>query len=564
MSEESYYSKSAKLDNYYRTDTKMPAPKAERGADPAPDRNGVRSIFNRYSIFFLNEEKSGAYEHGDLLDFHVNGEVRVGDSELLKVRKYPTAENIIEWSRKGTNAAEFAWEDFLWCKRYGQVPNNYMVTLRRFSVPTEDDLFDVNKNMLPDIARMITWVDGETNKWENVGLKWSHGLQWQEKTAEIQAVNASDVQQGYGNEGGVGGPFGQAIKTVSSLTDTSASTATRESNPNVTQNFNPYADQNRVMPPIDVINKTHIRDRGLEFTQEITLVFEYELRSIDGVNPRAAMIDLLSNVTIATMNRGSFWGGDIRYYGANPRKLKPIGDPKKLASGDYAGYMKSFLDGISNRLSGLSGGKGFSFEGIGSALKGIGGNLVSQLVGGGLDKMGRPGFQMLNSLLVGESIGQWHITVGNPANPIISIGNLILESTDVELNGALGYDDFPTNVKVTCKLKPARPRDRTDIISMFSRNHRTYLTASPKPFTFKNGSPVGNGKNKKHSGNQKKGYRGKKPSNKSQGDTNAFTKQIAENISDFQKSVGGYLESRFPNQKSDIINKYLNSAKGIY
>lgn len=143
--------------------------------------------------------------------------------------------------------------------------------------------------------------------------------------------------------------------------------------------------------------------------------------------------------------------------------------------------MDSLMKGMTDRVDQLSKGKGFSIpEGIGNMLKSLGGNLMSQITGGALDKMGRPGAQAMNSLLTGEDTGEWHVTVGNPANPIISVGNLALTKTEVSLDGALGPDDFPTKIIVTCSLEPARPRDRVDMMNMFSRNNRTYLTTVPK------------------------------------------------------------------------------------
>jgi hypothetical protein len=69
--------------------------------------------------------------------------------------------------------------------------------------------------------------------------------------------------------------------------------------------------------------------------------------------------------------------------------------------------------------------------------------------------------------------------VGNPANPIISVGNMVLEKTEMYFHGALGADDFPTKLTVTCTLKPARPRDRSDVMSMFHRNGRMYVSTPP-------------------------------------------------------------------------------------
>jgi hypothetical protein len=499
------------------------------------DKKGKPSIFNRYSVFFVNQQDSAARTPEDYRD----SPNRIKDEALQKLRTNPTSSNLIAWSREGnTNAVEYAWEDFLWCKNYGRVPNNYMITLRRFKLPPEDDLFSKAKNMNPDIARMIAWVDGDVNKWENVGLKWNHKLNFKSLTAELQT---KESQPGYGSEAGAmeGLPGGGLIKSLMSIADTSSSTAARTNNP-ATNSFNPYENENVVFGPIDVIKTMMIRDTGLEFKQEMTIVFEYELRSIDGINPRVAMLDLLSNVMICTMNRGTFWGGDVRYYGGNPRIMKPIGDPKKLESGDYSGYFDSLVSGISGKLDGLSGGKGLSWEGIKNAAKTMGGNLMSQIAGGALDKMGRPGVQALNALLSGESTGEWHLMVGNPANPIISIGNLILSETDVEVFGPLGFDDFPSKVRVTCKLAPARPRDRTEILGMFSRNGRTYLTA-----------PVSTTK-----------YAGNKPKGGQNGGKTRKGESKKDNLkqNDFTQIPNTYVTSRFPNHDTHFITQ---SAKTI-
>ena len=466
--------------SYYRTDSMpwaAPPPLKEAGKEEIPmggGRTGKHSIFNRYSIFFFNNQESGAKSHEDYLD----RPDRI-DPVLQAVRYNPTANAIIKWCREGkTNACEYAPEDFLWAKKYGMVPNNYLVTLRRFPQPCNDDLFDELKNKLPDVGRLLTWVDGEDLKWENVGLKWNHGVKWTDLEADIQVLQANSPQ---GNETGA---LGKSMQMLASISDTNASNATRSENPNVTA-VNPYDDKNKVFGPIDVIRNQKVRDKGLTFEQKFELKFEYQLRSIDGINPKVAFIDLLSNILVVTSNKGSFWGGERRFYGGKPRAVSPFGDPSKLASGDYGGYMDSLMKGLTDRVDTLSKGKGFSIpEGVGNMLKSLGGNLMSQITGGALDKMGRPGAQAMNSLLTGDDTGEWHVTVGNPANPILSIGNLCLTKTEVSLEGALGPDDFPTKIIVTCSLEPGRPRDRLDMMAMFSRNNRTYLTTTPKSVSY--------------------------------------------------------------------------------
>ena len=83
--------------------------------------------------------------------------------------------------------------------------------------------------------------------------------------------------------------------------------------------------------------------------------------------------------------------------------------------------------------------------------------------------LGRPAMYAMNSLLDGSDVGLWHLTIGNPKNPIAVMGNLILTDATIQHSGPLGIDDFPTDLKVTVKLKPARSRDATEISRMYTR-----------------------------------------------------------------------------------------------
>lgn len=502
--------------------------------DELKDRKAKDSLFNRYSIFFFNNTQSNATSPEDYID----SPNRIGKEkkDLFRItRESPTTANIVNWAKSGTtNSVEYAWEDFLWCKNYGIVPNNYMITLRRFANPPADDLFNADINSQPDIGRMITFLDGETNKWENVGLKWSHGMKWKEFKSEVQTKDASN--SGWGTEGGSGI---SGIKKGMSLIQPAYSEQARTIGNQ--QQIDPYQNKNATWGPIDVIDSMQVRDTGLEFSQEFTLIFEYELRSISGINSKIAFIDLLSNILVCTANRGSFWGGDVRYFGNAAKRIKPFGDPNLLKNGKYTDFITSMFKGPSGIFGMLGNLANANGGGIGGLLKGIGGNMISQFAGGQLDKMGRPEVMALDSLLTGSPTGEWHITIGNPANPIISVGNLILDNTDIEFSGQLGPDDFPTKLKVICTLKPAMPRDRTDIISMFSRNNRTYLSSIPQTRRYTGQVPLG----------------GKLGGNITDQSPIDLDKWISENVKTEE------ISARFPNHFSKA-SQIQESIKGIY
>jgi hypothetical protein len=65
--------------------------------------------------------------------------------------------------------------------------------------------------------------------------------------------------------------------------------------------------------------------------------------------------------------------------------------------------------------------------------------------------------------------------IGNPKHPIMSMGNMILDSCTIEHYGPLGLDDFPTGLKVTMTLKHGMPRDNLKIEQMYMNgDYRIY------------------------------------------------------------------------------------------
>jgi hypothetical protein len=544
-------------------------------------KKGTPSIFNRYEIFYFDNFSNSPngfgeplYDSPDRLSKYITSARK--DSAQSNVLKNPTAQNIINWSKSGqSNAIEYDWADFLWCKNYGIVPNNYMVTLRRFALPAADDLFFIDKSLAPDIARMVTWVDGETNKWESVGLKFSTSMTWKKFESEIQSINVGDTNTGYGNEGGamegaggIVGLIGGAMTTFSKLLDTDNAKAQRQTGNR--EPIDPYHDTMKVHGPIDVIKEMMIREKGLNFDQTFTLTFEYELRSIDGVNSKIAFMDLLANVMQLTSNKGKFWGGEIKYWGSKGhQKVKPLGDPQKLANGDYGGYLNSLMSNVEASIGRLTQGKDvFSPEGFTNLLKGMGSNLMDSVVGGGLDKMGRPGAIAVNSLLTGEDTGNWHVMVGNPANPIISVGNLIMEKTDVEFDGPLGPDDFPTKLKVICTLKPARPRERLGILDMFHRNGRIYTTVDPIKLGVKKVTrKTKKSSNQNQSNNQSTGTQNQSGENKNSKIADANMYIVSEGKTEEEVDARSLYNERFSNWLNAVTNNQsiiAANAAGIF
>ena len=99
----------------------------------------------------------------------------------------------------GGASAPYYWRDFLYCKYYGAIPNNYMITLRRFPAPMKDNL-SIPTQLLQSnlyrkkgagrpVAQAVTWWGTNTGNNLNDIISFTTGLNWDTKTqAEIANV----------------------------------------------------------------------------------------------------------------------------------------------------------------------------------------------------------------------------------------------------------------------------------------------------------------------------------------------------------------------------------------
>jgi hypothetical protein len=354
-----------------------------------------------------------------------------------------------------SNAMQYDVDDFLYCKNLG-FPINKLITLRRFPYPCTDNIWDKETQGEPDIARMVTYFSQEVNKLDEL-LSFSYGLRWKELTAEFESASMQ------GEQTGLSGFMLKAMKVF---------------DPNLYNNqlmgdnakmYDPKSDGNKVFGPVDSVGNTHIREVGFDFTKEFDLTFDYELRSYNGRTPEYAMKDLIANVLSCTFNNGKFWPGARYWVGDRPSQYYQRF--QYMNTTDMDNILSSAFNDLKSVLNQF-GSKSSAIDTLKSALKGG----MALALGKILDKVGRPGILTMNSLLSGEPTGSWHLTVGNPLNPILCIGNLICTGVDVSFpTDSLSYGDFPTKISFKVKLKPAQNKDRAGIEMMFnSGKHRIY------------------------------------------------------------------------------------------
>ena len=384
----------------------------------------------------------------------------------------------------------------------------------------------------PDIGRLITWFGNEDNKLEDI-CKYNYKASWKQFTSEIDQQPSQQQDQGFVNQlanflspsnnmlvgSGFSGNTG-LMHGVASFLHIPLISGSRAGSAYHDSRLMSNYDQHKIYTPKDRIWDTHKYEGRLTFNQDITLTFRYVMRSYMNINPKSAFLDLIGNIQAVTYRRGSFWGGENKVYGPQGNssvykkanafidnafdKLGGIWD--SLASGGLnPEALSNFLQNIWNMAysgaqSLLNGAKDIAEKqlGIGDGkegttikkgakeleeaamekarkgmlfLKDANGKYhwTDALKGMIKNQLGRPAMYAFNSLLTGEPVGPWHLTIGNPRNPIMVMGNLILENSEITHLGPLGLDDFPTEIKVTVTLKHAMSRDSVGIQKMYTK-----------------------------------------------------------------------------------------------
>ena len=478
---------------------------------------GIPSLINTYAVTRLYGSKGGNYliNRRNERKWYEIDQASDGD---LAFSLNPTTSSIISWGNGDPyGRTPYHFSDFVYCKYWNIVPNNRMITLRRYAAPIVDNLkfpgmdglqdFGTAGNnsdekaansqnanpgtqdqgggkkvSFPPMATAVTYFGEETGNSLSTILKMSAGLKWgdvEAKVFEVQSQANPDM------EAGPAGLFGGLTKFAKMLNIATGSfdqqaILNKGNLPPDPYSGGPY--ENRVIGPVNRIDSVEKREAGLKFENKISLVFEYVARPIGGINTKAVLLDILSNFLVIGSASAMFWGGQHRFM-ANPQQYPFMGGDKGIQQwyrGQPLQWAQSSIDTFADKITDATGELADLAKGVWNAILGKG-SLKSLITGDSLagniiraksaeKSEGQiPYLTGLKALLIGEPVGEWHVTIGNPLNPIAMIGNLICDSIELELGEELGPDDFPLEIKITVNLDHGMARDRDAIQSIFNR-----------------------------------------------------------------------------------------------
>jgi hypothetical protein len=471
---------------------------------------GTPSLINTYALTKLYGSKGGEYlinQKGKRKWYEIDWDANSTNTKLAYSMN-PTTSSIILWGNEDPyGRLPFHFTDFVFCKYWTKIPNNRLIVLRRYPGPILDNLNFIgmdgddinsttNKISLPPMATAITYFGEGTDNDFNKILKFSTGVNWGEAKADVWQVNSTATPDNEAGPGGLGadggilrmfGGVGGLAKTLSIGEGTNNNNAVLNKGEIPPDPYHDGPYENRILGPVNRINTVKKRDPGLKFEMSgLDIKFTYVARPIGGINTKAVILDILSNFLVMGSASAVFFGGQHRFM-AKPIKYPFAGGKEgmknwysgkpvewgKNAVQQFVGQGSSIFQNIMDMFKQIIGNIGDG-QGLNSILGTIGDtkNASGRYIQNWAAEKSKgeiPYLTGFKALLTGEPVGDWHITIGNPFNPIAMIGNLICQGVEVEFGNEIGPDDFPLEITFTVKLEHGMPRDKDSIQSMFNR-----------------------------------------------------------------------------------------------
>ena len=506
-------------------DTKTGAPQSSGGAT---------SLFNAFYVF----KYSGGVDIIDESTYSSNNQSsRHGAAP--HIISNPTASAIVDWAKTipvnqdnnkySIQNSPYTWSDFLFCKWYGIVPNNRLITLRKFPLASNDDAAIKRAKPVQNIpvAQAVTWFGAGTGNDLNKIWQSTWSLAWVKKDTAPKEVAGNNVVNftqtlvtGLRSSGANAGLIA-AVENLANQADGIAGGGTAEqmAKAKIEENEQKYLKSlwsdtgtffNQIQGPVNVKKDFLIRDRGLSIAAQDAnwvIIFEYKTDSYFGMSQKRVALDIIANMLALTYSDGE-WLQSLNVY------YKKLG--LALAPTEQALLEGSFVNGSLNPDKLLAAFTEIARTRAGSILK-LAGKLAPALAKSATnvvvgtaksvlsgdfkvnpyenmsdgDKIAMeaalnveitkaladsfPQFIQQRANVPNMATGNWHLTIGNPMNPIMRIGDVIVRSCSLDFGDELGPEDFPIDLKFTVTLSPTKPRDGADIRQTFNLGRTDYV-----------------------------------------------------------------------------------------
>jgi hypothetical protein len=442
--------------------------------------SGNKSLFQKNVII---DYARLATEPKNWENFKKNGDLFVANNNTLKLNEAVKGDvdddkgdgqsihSLIAWSEKYP-ALQLRYQDFVYCRNIGFFPNNRLIVLRRFKNGVPDNLFDyqvkntnANSNSYlytQPLATMITWLKPDEAP---ITLSFNEGWEGGSSIAETFAKLKSDF-----------GGKNDSLKTFNNFDSSILGAVLDELGGDFiridgVEFLGRAIEGNPNLVTGSAKRTTGVGGKNIVSTITFSLTFEYEMRYHKGVDPGIAILDLMANCFRMGTSVSEF-KYPIKFL-TNDTLITNI------INGDFEVNFTQFQKSLTGYFQKVE--KGYTD--IINSIKTTASSTISDSTSKLADKAVKQFISVYRESLkaalaydTGMPSGIWHVTIGNPKNPILSCGDLVVRTSTLELGKELGYNDFPNSFTCKYELFSARSRGRDELERIFNAGRgRVYV-----------------------------------------------------------------------------------------
>ena len=389
--------------------------------------------------------------------------------------------------------------DFAYLRDIGVLPINRLMILRRFpeGVVVPVDLQDISISKVEPISVVVGWVKKDTNL-----LNFTFNEVWKQQGSGdmLHLMLAKIIKDEFGLEidkiipipgWGLGFMFG--ILKEMGLT-TFDKTNVPIGNPNLLK---------------ESITRPH-EEFGLESSFSFELETVYEQKYISGVDPTVAVLDILTNLLAMGTSNTEFLGTKgsrilqlLRTANENPtngagwallidevstafmrairsaitqvaKDIKQLANPKQS---DQNAVKSATTSDTKDSTKNEDKSQAKANESLGLVQRAIDSSITKTILASTLARYKWP-LRGSISMFTGDPTTPWHLTIGNPYAPVLSMNNIYVTNVAVGMGKDFGYNDMPRTMEVKVSMKQGRNLGKQEIFSFFGVNYKRKYTLS--------------------------------------------------------------------------------------
>lgn len=409
---------------------------------------------------------------------------------------------IRDFSKKEYKSLRLKASDFVYLKKLGVYPINRLWILRRFPefsyIPY--NLLELGESGPSPISTIVGWIEKDENNF----LSLSVNETWTtiDKRLDQVILKAINEATGMNSESIIPIPLfatGALFYLLKKM--------------DIVTNFDQY---NLPQGNPFVLNVAASRTSGdsadVPFANNtkfsIKLETEYEQKFIGDIDPGSAMLDIIYNCLrmgssdvdyvlkgssdiVKKIRTAAVSGNDV---GAWIEVVSSIVSAFVYAvtsiASDLMGLFDSFIGekekkektepdggtGKSNDNSDTSKSQELinkfneQFSSFSGALLSIGGNVAKSVLASTIARW-RYALYASIALMTGENSTPYHLTIGNPYSPFISINNITVSEVTIDFSNELAFNDLPVSMKVSITANVGRPLGTNELIRIFNNGY---------------------------------------------------------------------------------------------